>query len=165
MPIPRFDVTFSAAVEAMQTAADRLRYLRSSTGDMQSMVIMDLIPGDLARAKATAVAALDEIQLNPTAAGEALKRYPGAPQTVPTFVAAVTAVEAAAGAWNADLSAWLAGLSVSDLVALQGVDLGAGKVAQFVWAQGFSGDKVAPLRASAGLSTLIAAFEAAGATA
>ena len=165
MPIPRFDVTFSAAVEAMQTAADRLRYLRDTTGDLQRLVVMDLIPADLARAKATAVAALDEIQLNPVAAGAALTRYPGAPQTVPAFVAAVTTVETAAGAWNADLGAWLAGLAVSDLVALQGVDLGAGKVAQFVWAQGFTAATVAPLRTSPGLASLIAAFEAAGATA
>lgn len=165
MPIPRFDVTFSAAVEAMQTAADRLRYLRDTQGDIQRHVIMDLIPADLARAKSTAVAALAEIQRAPEAAGLALTRYPGAPQTVPAFFAAVGAVEAAAQAWNSDLAAWLAGLSVSDLVTLQGVDMGAGKVGQFVWAQGLSEAQVAPLRASSGLAALIAAFEAAGATA
>ena len=165
MAIPRFDAVFSQAVEAMQVAADRLRYLRDTQGDMQRMVIFDLIPTDLARAKSTAVAAVEEIQLAPAAAGAALTRYPGAPQSVPAFFAAVQGVETAAQAWNSDLAAWLAELSVSDLVTLQGVDMGAGRVGQFVWSQGLPEAKVTPLRASAGLALLIAAFEAAGATA
>ena len=165
MPIPRFDAAFSAAVEAMQAAADRLRYLRDSVGDVQRAVIMEQIPSDLARAKATAVAAIQEIQIAPAAAAGALVRYPGAPQTVAAFIAAVQAVEVDAQAWNADLVAWLDDLTVADLVTIRGVDFGAGPVAHFVWAQGLGGVLVAPLRASPGLAALIAAFEAAGATA
>lgn len=165
MAIPRFDKVFSEAVEAMQAAADRLRYLRDSQGDLQRGVIFDMIPADLARAKAAAVAAIREIQLAPATAGAALTRYPGAPQTVAAFLSAVGAVEAAAQGWNADLASWLDGLAVADLVALQGVDLGSGVVGQFVWMQGLSEAKVEPLRGSAGLAVLIGAFEAAGATA
>lgn len=164
MPIPRFDAAFDAAVEAMQAAADLLRYFAGSSGDIQSSVIFERIPDALARAKSTAVAALTECSKNPTAATAALGRYPGAPQTVPAFLAAVTAVETAAQTWNADLAAWLAGLAIADLVALRGVDMGAGPVARFVWADGFTGAKVADLRQSSGLASLIAAFEAAGAT-
>ncbi|MGV8987829.1 MAG: hypothetical protein ACOH2H_16265 [Cypionkella sp.] len=165
MAIPRFDAIFSAAVEGMQNAADLLRYLRDTTGDLQTSVIWDRLPQAMARAKATAVAALQECAKAPSAADLALPRYPGAPQTVATFTAAVIAVEVSAQVWNADLSAWLSGLTLADLVALKGVDLGAGKVAQFVWVDGFTAAQVAPLRQSAGLASLIAAFEAAGATA
>ena len=164
MPIPRFDAAFDAAVEAMQAAADLLRYFAGSSGDIQSSVIFHRIPDALARAKNTAVAALTECGKNPIAATAALTRYPGAPQSVATFLAAVTAVETAAQAWNADLAAWLSGLAVADLVALRGVDLGAGPVARFVWSDGFTEAKITELRASTGLASLIAAFEAAGAT-
>ena len=164
MPIPRFDAAFDAAVEAMQAAADLLRYLSSSTGDMQAAVIFQRIPDAMAQAKSTAVAALTECGKAPEAATAALGRYPGAPQSVSAFLAAVTAVEAAAQLWNADLAAWLAGLEIADLVALRGVDLGAGPVARFVWSDGFTEAKIADLRASTGLAALIEAFEAAGAT-
>jgi hypothetical protein len=53
---------------------------------------------------------------------------------------------------------------VADIVALRGVDMGAGPVARFVWSDGFTEAQIADLRASAGLASLIAAFEAAGAT-
>jgi len=164
MPIPRFYATFDAAVRAMQDAADKLRYLAGSTGAMNASTIFADIPNALAEAKATAVAALTECSKNPVAATEALASFPGAPQSVASFLAAVTAVEAAATAWNADVAVWLAGLSIADLVALQGVDRGAGPVAQFVWATSFTEEKVAPLRQSDGLAALIEAFEAAGAT-
>lgn len=164
MAIPRFDAAFDAAVNAMQQAADLLRYFAGSTGDIQSSVITARIPQALAQAKATAVTALNECGKNPVAATDALTRYPGAPQTVPTFYAAVTAVETAAQAWNADLAEWLSGLAVADLVSIRGVDLGFGPVAQFVWSDGFPDAKIAALRASPGLASLVAAFEAAGAT-
>lgn len=164
MPIPRFYATFDAAVRAMQDAADKLRYLAASSGAMNASVIFADIPNALAEAKATAVAALTECSKNPASATEALGSFPGAPQTVASFLSAVTAVETAAQSWNADVAAWLAGLTVADLVALQGVNRGAGMVAQFVWATSFPDAKVAPLRKSTGLASLIAAFEAAGAT-
>ena len=164
MPIPRFDAAFDAAVEAMQAAADLLRYFAESTGDMQAAVIFERMPDSLAQAKNTAVMALTECSKNPAKATEALTRYPGAPQSVAAFLAAVTAVETAAQSWNADLAAWLAGLSVADLVALRGVDMGSGPVARFVWSDGFTEAQIADLRASTGLASLIAAFEAAGAT-
>lgn len=165
MTIPRFDTMFSAAIETQQAAADLLRYVRDSKGDLQSSVILDHIPRALAQAKAGAVGALTECAKDVDAANVALTRYPGAPQTVDAFQAAVKAVEMAAHAWNTDLGTWLAGLVVSDLLSIQAVDLGAGKVAQFVWAQGFNGAKIAPIRQSPGLAALIASLEAAGATA
>lgn len=165
MAIPRFDAKFSKAAEDMQSAADLLRYLRSSTGDMQTSVILARIPDVLAAAKASSVAALAECAKDPDAAAGALTRYPGAAQTVEALTTSALAVNAAAVEWNKALGGWLATLTVPDLLSLQGVDMGAGTVGRIVWAQGFSEDKVAPLRSSVGLAGLIAAFEAAGATA
>lgn len=165
MSIPRFDDKFSQAVADMQAAADLLRYLRDSAGDMQSSVILARIPDVLAAAKASSVQALLECQKNPVAAAEALKGYPGAAQSVDALTASSLAVGAAAGDWNNALGGWLATLSVANLISLRAVDMGYGPAGRVVWADGFAEALVTPLRKSAGLAALIAAFEAAGATA
>ncbi len=165
MAIPRFDLKFSTAVSDMQSAADLLRYLRDSAGDLQMLVVTSHIPDALAATRASAIAAGTECQMDVAAADQALTRYPGAPQTVAALQGAVGAILQAAQLWKADVQAWLAGLTVADLVTFAEVDLGAGPVGRFVWADGLPEAKVAPLRQSAGLASLIVAFESAGATA
>ena len=71
MAIPRFDARFSQAVSDMQAAADLLRYFATSTGDIQTSVVLDRIPDALAAAKASSVAALNECQKDMAAAAGA----------------------------------------------------------------------------------------------
>lgn len=165
MPIPRFDQTFSACVVAVEAAADKLRYLRDSAGDIQARVILSEIPTATAQAKATTVAALAQMQLDPAIAAAKLADYPGAPQTVAAMQAAAASIETASAAFYGALGTWLDGLSVSDIVSVVSVDLGFGNVNQISYATVFPQALIDPLRQTTALNDFVTAFEAAGATA
>ncbi|MBL3569931.1 hypothetical protein BV509_01100 [Rhodovulum sulfidophilum] len=161
MALSRFPAVMPRAAEAVIAAADALRYIRDTSGDLRLREIDGAIEA-LRTAKLACLAALAEGQKQPAAA-EAFMASLGGPETLADFGAALVQIDAAATAWNDSWAAWLGTLAVSDLIQpatmiREGVD-----TRYIARIEAVSDATAAPLRQAQALDDLIAALEATGA--
>lgn len=160
MGLSRFPAVMDAAVEAVLTTTEALRYVRDARGDLL-WPSLDAVQDGLRRAKLTTYATFAEAAKQPAAA-EAHMASLGGPATIAAYKAKAVAVEMAAAAWNAWLSGYLATLPTGVLIGLAVNSADGIETKHIEWASFIPGDLAAPLRASAQLAALITAFEAVG---
>lgn len=165
MPIISFSALFAQASADVQAAADQVRYLSSTTGDIQIYQLL-AVWESMARANVSTTEALTEAAVNVTAANAALPQFTGAPQTVADLQAGLTNIKAAAAAFKTAAEGWISvNLSAADLLLFSswvtnGVSSDVLGFATFI-----PSAKIAPLREDPSLAALVAAFDAIGATA
>lgn len=161
MALSRFPAMMDAAVEAVLQTAEAMRYVRDARGDLL-WSSLDAVQDGLRRAKVTTYATFAEAAKQPAAA-EAHMASLGGPATIAAYQAKAVAVEVAAAAWNAWLAGYLATLPTGSLIGMVTNGADGIETRHIEWAAFIPGDLAAPLRASAQLAALIAAFEAVGA--
>lgn len=94
MGLSRFPAVMDAAVEAVLTTTEALRYVRDARGDLL-WSSLDAVQDGLRRAKLTTYATFDEAEKQPQAA-EAHMASLGGPATIAAYKAKAIAVEMAA---------------------------------------------------------------------
>lgn len=161
MGLSRFPAAMDAAIDAVRQTGDALRYVRDAQGDLMWSSLDDIQNG-LRRAKVTTYATFAEAAKQPLAA-EAHMTSLGGPETIADYQAKALVVEQAAAGWNAWLAGFLGSLPSSALISIvihahDGIETKHIEQPPFIAAT-----LAAPLRASAELAALIAAFEAVGA--
>lgn len=161
MGLSRFPTVMAGAADAVIATAAALRRVRDSAGDLPFRDL-DAIQDGLRAAKVSTFAAFAEAAKQPAAA-EAFMANMGGPPSLAAYRAAAGAIEVAAAGWNAFLAAWLSGLPRESLIAIvvrsyDGIETKHVERPAFVAAE-----VAAPLRASAQLAALVAAFESVGA--
>lgn len=157
----RFGTIMPQAAAATIAAADALRFVRDSSGDL-TVAALDAVQTGLARAKAATYAALAEGARNPVLAAGFMATIDG-PESLAVYQANAVAIEARAAAWNAMLQTQLRALPPATLISLavtssNGIESKRIETVRFLTSAQASG-----IRTSSELADLIAAFEAAGA--
>lgn len=161
MALSRFSSVMPAAVEAVLSVTQALRYVRDTSGDL-TLRSLDDVQNGLQVAKATTFAALSEGAIAPAAA-EAFMAGLGGPATLAAYQAAAMDIEGKASAWNGLLAGVLTGLSGPDLIALVTRDVGGIETRHIEYVAFIPAATAGQLRTSQELAELIAAFEAVGA--
>lgn len=165
MALSQFPIAFARSAETSIRAADLLRALRDSTGDLPWNTL-GAVQGALRNAKVAATEALSEANKRPATA-EAYMADMGGPSTLIDFQNAMGAIETAATAYNARVQSMLNLLTVSEVMWMEvfsadGIDTQILKHNPAI--PNANPDKKADhLRVSQELADLIAAFESAGA--
>ncbi|WP_299949082.1 hypothetical protein [uncultured Ruegeria sp.] len=166
MTIPVFDRTLPALAEAVNHAAQVLRNIRDTGGDLSWRLAHDQREQALVQAQLTTQAVLAQVldaEGVPNAANVAvvtdkLAGYPGAPADGMALLAQFGVVDAAAKALNVFYISWHDALPNS---AFRGWDTSTGSLRR-VDVQALTEEQARPLRESAELDALIKAFEAVG---
>jgi hypothetical protein len=151
----------SAAADAVLRAGEALRHVRTSSGDL-TFRDLDLVYQGLSDSKVNALAALAEGGKAPTGAEEFMAKM-GGPATLADFQVKLEDIETKAAAFHAEVTATFAAIPSSSLIAVKTRNLG-GVTVPFIERGAFIPATYAnPLRTSAALADLQAAFEAVGA--
>lgn len=165
MPITPFPTLFAQAATAVQAAADALRYLKNTTGDLPIYNLFNVWQ-TMQTANGITTALMTSAALDPTSATAALPSFGGAPSTITALQTGFQNIQTAAQAFNAAAAAWItANLTAADLLAMQPSTVGGVTSQVMNWTDHIVAAKIGPLRADPTLAALIAAFEAIGATA
>jgi hypothetical protein len=165
MPITPFPTLFAQAATAVQAAADALRYLKASSGDLQVYNLFNVWQA-MQAANGITIALMTSAAADPTAAMAALPSFGGAPATVADLQAGFQNIQAAAQAFNVAAAAWIiANLSATDLLSIQPSTVNGVSSQVMTWTDHIPAGKIDVLRADPSLAALISAFEAIGATA
>ncbi|TMV41193.1 hypothetical protein FGG78_42200, partial [Thioclava sp. BHET1] len=124
MPIVNFADAFSTMVGAVQAAADAARYLRNTSGDIQTYAVANIWTTQQAANNAAATA-LAIASANQAAAGDTLPLFVGAPQTVEALTSGYAAIQTASAAFTAAFTTWRdANLSAADIWAIGSSTMG-----------------------------------------
>lgn len=162
--ISLFPEAMPKAARASIKAADALRALRDSTGDMPFNLI-EVVQGSLGNAKSATYDALSEGNKQPIAAEAFMASIvgPGGPATLAEFQTSAFAIETKAAAWNVALEAAILSMTSDELIgmAIRGVAPKTYKMPEYKGIMPAA--KADALRASVALSDLITAFESVGA--
>ncbi len=165
MPITPFPTLFAQAATAVQAAADALRYLKNTTGDLPIYNLFNVWQ-TMQTANGITTALMTSAALDPTSATAALPSFGGAPATVADLQAGFQSIQTAAAAFNVAAAAWItANLTAGDLLTIQPSTVNGISSQVMTWSDHIPAAKIDPLRQAPELATLIAAFEAIGATA
>lgn len=158
MALSRFPKVMADNVDAVLRAADAIRHVASSTGDL-TFRNLDAVQSGLELAKLTFIEALTEGQKAPVAAQQFMASVNG-PVSLAEYQAKAGAIEVAAAAWNAKLAATLASLPNADLIAL--VTRPDSQTKHIERAAFIHAAVADPLRQSQELLDLLSAFESVG---
>lgn len=166
MTIPVFDRTLPALAEAVNHAAQVLRNIRDTAGDLSWRLAHHERERALIHAQTATQAVLAQMldaEGNPIAANVAvvtakLAGYPGAPESGAALLTQFSVVDAAAKALNVFYVAWHDALPMT---AFRGWDTSAGSLRR-VDVQALTEEQARPLRESDELNAAIEAFEAVG---
>jgi len=162
MALSQFPIVMPQAVAAIVAAADSMRYLRNTAGDMTWMTL-EMAQDALRPAYEMSLDALAEGAKAPEAAGAFMASI-GGPETLVDFQTMLQGFVNATAAWNGFLSTYLSTLPQSCLIGLVRRDLRGITGTWHIERPGFiPGEHAANLRAAPQLLSLIEAFEAVGA--
>ncbi|GAA0309167.1 hypothetical protein [Rhodovulum strictum] len=161
MTLSKFPAVMPQAAAAVIEAAEALRYIQSSTGDLRLRDI-DRANDAMRAAKSLCLSALAEGQKQP-AASAAFMASIGGPSSLAVFAGHLAQIDAAATAWNDAWSAWLDTLEVSELIQPATLDRDGIETRYIARTEVIGDAKAAPLRGSQALADLVAALAAVGA--
>lgn len=165
MPIISFPALFTKASADVQAAADQVRYLSTTTGDIQTYQLF-AVWQLMAQANISTTDALTQAAANVTAANASLSQFTGAPQTVADLQSGIQNLLTAAGDFKVAATSWItANLTAADLLAFSTYAVGGVSSDVLGFATFISSAKIAPLRSDPTLAALVSAFDAIGATA
>lgn len=161
MPLSRFAITLPRAADAFLSAADALRFIRDSGGDLPWRTIEDA-QQKIAAAKVTGLAAYQDAQIRPAAAQQFLADI-GGPATLAEFNTLLGQLNTAMNAWHTGLSSLLSIMDGTEFMAVVQRGTGTGATHHFERVGFLTQARADVLRSSTQLANLIAAFEAVGA--
>jgi hypothetical protein len=158
MALSRFAIALPRAADAFQNAADALRYIRDTQGDLPWQ-FLESAQTKLAVARVTGADALAEANRQPVGA-EAFLASIGGPAALAEFSTLLTTIGTRMNQWNSGVTSLIALLNGPELIALVRRADGA----TYFERVGFlTAARADVLRGSNQLANLIAAFEAVGA--
>jgi len=162
MALSQFPIVMPQAVAAIVAAADSMRYLRNTSGDVTWMML-EMAQDALRPAYEMSLDALTEGAKAPEAAGAFMASI-GGPETLMEFQTLLQGFVDATAAWNSFLATYLSTLPQSCLIGLVRRDLRGITGTWHIERPGFiPAEAAGALRASPELGALIGAFEAVGA--
>lgn len=151
----------SEAVEAVVTCATVLRHIATTTGDLP-LFDLNAAQNGLAEAKIKTVRVMQE-GVKARAAATAFMRNVNGPATLEDFQAAIMDIEAKAAAWNGRLATALADMTGPECLWLGTRGQGQMSTRHVVQTHFIPARVANPLRQSAELAALVAAFTELGA--
>lgn len=159
--LSRFAMALPRAADAFLNAADALRFIRDSGGDLTWRALEDA-QQKIAIAKATGLDAYTEAQRQPAAAQQFLADI-GGPETLAEFNTLLGQLNTAMNAWHAGLTALIDLMDGTEFMTVVQRGTGAGSTFHFERVGFLAEARADVLRNSTQLANLIAAFEAVGA--
>jgi len=159
--LSRFAITLPRAADAFLNAADALRFIRDSGGDLTWRALEDA-QKKIAIAKAAGFDAFEDAQKQPATAEQFLADI-GGPATLAEFNTLLGQLNTAMNAWHTGLTQLIAVMDGPEFLAVAQSGTGASSTFHFERVGGLTQARADVLRNSSQLADLIAAFEAVGA--